>query len=106
MTDPANLITFMLKVRFIPTKRMSVKLKDLLSSLKEFTATETRGFIDDGFILDLGINATLDTLYREQDDIYNLGIQLCVLSSQSLHHRPIFQPTSHFTWSSVTRWRV
>ena len=30
MTDPANLITFMLKVRFIPTKRMSVKSKDLL----------------------------------------------------------------------------
>ena len=59
---------------------MSVKLKDLLSSLKEFTATETRGFIDDGFILDLGINATLDTLYREQDDIYNLGIQLYVCS--------------------------
>ena len=76
MTDPANLITFMLKVK---TKRMSVYSERFTS--QEFTATETRGFIDDGFILDLGINATLDTLYREQDDIYNLGNQLCVVSS-------------------------
>lgn len=45
-------------------------------AVKEFTATETRGFIDDAFLLDLGINASLESLYKEQDDIYTLGSQL------------------------------
>ena len=40
---------------------------------QEFTATETRGFIDDSFLLDLGIKVTLDTFYKEQDNIYTLG---------------------------------
>ena len=52
MTDPANLITYM---------------------LKELTATETRGYISDEFLENIGYSLDLETLYREQEAIYNLG---------------------------------
>jgi len=51
MTDPANLITYM---------------------LKELTATESRGFVDDNFLRYVGSKVTLETLYSEQDRLYNL----------------------------------
>ena len=53
-----------------------MKIEDQWLSIpifQEFTATETRGFIDDNFLLDLGISVTLDTFYKEQDNIYTLG---------------------------------
>ena len=52
MTDPANLITYM---------------------IKELTATETRGYISDQFLAEIGDTVTLETLYMEQENIYNLG---------------------------------
>ena len=52
MTDPANLITYM---------------------LKELTATETRGYISDEFLASIGSSVDLETLYTEQEIIYNLG---------------------------------
>ena len=52
MTDPANLITFM---------------------IKELTATETRGYISDEFLENIGGSLDLESLYREQEAIYNLG---------------------------------
>ena len=52
MTDPAYLITYM---------------------IKELTATESRGFISDEFLADIGDGLDLEDLYVEQDNIYNLG---------------------------------
>ena len=52
MTDPANLITYM---------------------LKELTATETRGYISDEFLASIGDDLDLENLYTEQEIIYNLG---------------------------------
>ena len=52
MTEPANLITYM---------------------LKELTATETRGYISDDFLASIGKTLDLETLYLEQEIIYNLG---------------------------------
>ena len=52
MTDPANLVTFM---------------------IKELTATETRGYISDEFLENIGGSLDLESLYREQEAIYNLG---------------------------------
>ena len=52
MTDPANLITYM---------------------LKELTATETRGYISDEFLASIGNDLDLENLYTEQEIIYNLG---------------------------------
>ena len=53
MTDPANLITYM---------------------LKELTATETRGYISDEFLASIGNTLDLENLYTEQEIIYNLGM--------------------------------
>ena len=53
MTDPANLITYM---------------------LKELTATETRGYISDDFLASIGHTLDLENLYEEQEIIYNLGM--------------------------------
>jgi len=51
MTDPANLITY---------------------ALKELTATERDGFVDDEFLREVGGLVTLETLYDVQLGIYNL----------------------------------
>ena len=70
MTDPANVITFTLKVLVL---KPFIVIVDLLFLFQELTATETRGFVNDNFVRYLGSRITLDHLYDEQFRIYNLG---------------------------------
>ena len=71
MTDPANLITYMLKVNISYLDKLTIHLK--INVFQELTATESRGFVDDNFLRYVGSKVTLETLYNEQDRLYNLG---------------------------------
>ena len=71
MTDPANLITYMLKVDISYLGKFNIDSK--INVFQELTATESRGFVDDNFLRYVGSKVTLETLYSEQDRLYNLG---------------------------------
>ena len=41
--------------------------------MKELSATESRGFVDDNFLMAVGDTITEEDLFIEQQNIYNLG---------------------------------
>ena len=75
MTDPANLITYM---------------------LKELTATETRGYISDEFLASIGNTLDLENLYTEQEIIYNLGMICDIIPTKNNNTVQFFYPFEIF----------